>query len=82
MPTTYSGLVTHIIDIINLLIAAAFAVAFVYLIWKLIDNWVLNAGDETKQESGRQYATTAVIVMVVAISAWGIVKMIQSSIFG
>lgn len=81
-PTTYSGLVNEIIDIINLIIPALFAIVFIYFIWKVIDAWVINAGDETKRAEGKQYAMIAVLVFVLMISAWGIVAMIKSSLFG
>ncbi len=81
-PTTYSGLVNQIIDIINLVIPALFAVVFIYFIWKVIDAWVINAGDETRRAEGKQYAMIAVVVFVLMISAWGIVAMIKSSLFG
>lgn len=81
-PTSYSELVTFIIGFINILIPALFAVVFLYFIWKVIDSWVINGGDQAKVEEGKQYATAAVIAFVVMISAWGIVAMIKSSIFG
>lgn len=82
MPTTYAGLVAHIIDIINIIIPALFGALFVYFIWKMIDSWILNAGDERMREEGRQYAVTAVIVFVVMVSVWGIVNLIKQSLFG
>ena len=52
---TYSGLVNGIIEIIGLIIPAIFALAFLYLVWKLIDAWIINAGDETKRTEGKTY---------------------------
>ena len=81
-PTTYTGLVNTIIDVVNLLIQALFGTVFVYFVWKMIDAWVINAGDEQKRSEGKQYAVTAVIIFVVMLSAWGIVRMLQVSFFG
>lgn len=81
-PTTYSGLVAHIIDIINIIIPVLFGTLFVYFIWKVIDAWIINAGDEKKRGEGKQYATVAVIVFVVMVSVWGIVNMLKQSLFG
>lgn len=81
-PTTYSGLVAHIIDIINIIIPLLFALLFVFFIWKIIDAWILNAGDEIKRGEGKKYAITAVIVFVVMVSVWGIVNFLKSSLFG
>lgn len=81
-PTTYTELVTEIIDIINYLIPAIFALAFLYFVWKIIDSWVLGAGDQNKIEEGKKYATAAVIAFVIMVSAWGIVWLIRQSLFG
>jgi TRAP-type mannitol/chloroaromatic compound transport system permease small subunit len=81
-PATYSDLVTHIIGIINILIPAVFAIVFLYFVWKMIDSWIIHAGDEKSREEGKQYAVAAVIAFVVMVSVWGIVAMIKSSIFG
>ncbi len=78
---TYSGLVGEVISLINIIIPAIFAVVFVYFIWKMIDSWILHAGDPGKITEGKQYAVGAVIAFLVMISAWGIVSMIQNSLF-
>ena len=81
-PDTYGGLVDMVVGFINILIPAMFALFFVYLVWKMIDSWVLHAGDPAKVAEGKMFAVTAVIVLVVMISVWGIVAMIRSSLFG
>lgn len=80
-PTTFSEFVAFIIGIINLIIPTLFAVLFVFLVWKILDSWVIHAGDQTKREEGKKYAVAAVIVFVLMISAWGIVTMIKNSVF-
>lgn len=81
-PTSYGDLVNSILSIINILIPAVFGVIFLYFIWKVVDSWIINAGDERKREEGRHYAGIAVLVFVVMVSVWGIVAMIKSSLFG
>jgi succinate dehydrogenase hydrophobic anchor subunit len=81
-PTSYTGLVSLILEIINILISTIFGVIFLFLIWKLIDAWIINAGDEKKREEGRRYAGVAVIIFVVMVSVWGIVALLRESFFG
>lgn len=81
-PTTFEELVNELIGIINILIPAIFAFVFVFLVWKIFDAWVINAGDERKREEGKQYAIVSSIVMVLMIIAWGVVAMIRASVFG
>jgi hypothetical protein len=81
-PTTFSGLVSFIIGFINILIPALFGVLFLYIVWRVIDAWIIHADDDTKREEGKRLLITAVLVFVLMISAWGIVAMIRQSIFG
>jgi len=82
MPSTFADLVNVIIGLINVIIPLLFAVLFLYLVWRVFENWVIKANDQNAREAGRQYAISAVIVFVVMISAWGIVSLLQTSIFG
>jgi hypothetical protein len=81
MATTFAGLVDVIIGIINTIIPLLFAVLFLYLIWRVFESWVLRADDQNAREAGRQYAISAVVVFFFMVSAWGIVRLLQSSIF-
>ena len=80
-PTSFAGLVDGILGIINTLIPALFALVFVFFVWKIIDSWILNAGDETKRNEGKQYALWAVLMFVLMVSTWGIVAMMRASFF-
>ena len=82
MPSTFADLVNVIIGLINVIIPLLFAVLFLYLVWRVFEHWVIKANDQNAREAGRQYAISAVIVFVVMISAWGIVSLLQTSIFG
>ena len=80
-PTFKSLVEGVIIPFINTLIPLLFAVLFVFLIWKVIDAWVLHAGDENKRSEGKAYVIAAVIAFVVMVSAWGIVSLLRNFIF-
>lgn len=81
-PTTFKELVELIIGFINILIPVLFGFLFLYVMWKIIDAWILNAGNDEKREEGKQLALVAVLIFVLMISAWGIVALIQQSLFG
>lgn len=81
-PTTFGGLVNEVIGIINIIIPLLFSLLFLYLVWRVFESWVLKAGDENARVAGRQYAVSAVIVFVLMISTWGIVRLLQASLFG
>lgn len=77
----FRDLVDEILYVIGIIVPAIFAVLFLYIIWKIIDAWILNAGDAKKIEEGKQLVVVAVLVFAVMISSWGIVAMIRASIF-
>ena len=81
-PTTFKGLVGFIIDFINILIPTLFGVLFVYILWKIIDAWILNAGNDEKREEGKRLVLAAVLLIVLMVTAWGIVALIKQSLFG
>jgi uncharacterized membrane-anchored protein len=81
-PTNFRDLVNFIIGFINVLIPALFGVLFLYIVWRIIDAWIIHADDETKREEGKRLLITAVLVFVLMVSAWGIVAMIKQSVFG
>ncbi len=81
-PTDIKSLAAFILRFIEILIPALFAVVFVYVIWKIINAWVIHGGDETKRAEGRRLVVIAVLVFVVMISTWGIVALIKNSLFG
>ena len=81
-PTSFAELVNGLIGIINIIIPTFFGLLFVYVIWKIVDAWILNAGNEQKREEGKQLVTVAVLIFVLMVSAWGVVALIQQSLFG
>jgi hypothetical protein len=80
-PTTFSGLVDAILGIISLAIPLIFSIIFLFIVWKIIDAWILNVGDEKKRSEGKNLVVIGVIVFVIMVSIWGVVQLIRSSLF-
>jgi hypothetical protein len=81
-PTTFRGLVGTILELINIIIPAIFGLVFVYIIWKVIDAWVINGADPSKRQEGRQLLILAVVVFVLMLITWGIVALLRNAFFG
>ncbi len=81
-PTTFAGVVKFIVDFIGILIPALFGLVFLYVVWKIIDAWIIHAGDDKKLEEGKRMVTVAVLVFVLMVSTWGIVALIKTTVFG
>ncbi len=80
-PTTFAGLVGGILEIVSMGIPLVFAIVFLFIAWKVIDAWVINAGDESKRSEGKSFLLIGIIVFVVMVSIWGVVGLIRSSLF-
>jgi hypothetical protein len=77
----FSDLVATFIDMITLLIPLIFALTFLLITWKVIDAWIINGGDESKVEEGKQTILVGIIALVVMSGIWGILAVLQSSLF-
>jgi hypothetical protein len=78
-PSSFKELVTFFLEFINVGITALFALAFLVLIWQVIDAWIIHADDPGKREEGTTMALTAVIVMIVMVSIWGILALLTGN---
>ena len=79
-PTTFAELVAFFLGLINQIVPLIFGLAFLFIIWKLIDAWVLHPDDGSKREEGKTIIITGVIVLVIMLSIWGILNLLVSSL--
>jgi hypothetical protein len=81
-PSTFAELVSFFIGIINMLIPLLLGLTFLFIVWKIIDAWIIHADDETKRSEGKMIAFIGVIVMFVMIAIWGILAFFQTTLVG
>lgn len=79
-PTTFAELVAFFLALINQIIPLIFALAFIFLAWKVVDTWIIHADDETKREEGKVIVVTGVFVFVIMFSIWGILNVLEASL--
>lgn len=77
----FSDLVNTFIEMISLLIPLIFAITLLVIVWKVIDAWIINGGDENKVQEGKHTAIVGIIALVVMSGIWGILRILQSSFF-
>ena len=75
----FVGTITHLISLVVYLI---FALTFLALIWGIFKTWILNPGDEEGVKNGKKIVLAGIGALVVMSSLWGIVYLIQNSLFG
>ncbi len=78
-PTDFAGLVSFFLEFVNLAITFIFFIAFLVVLWKMIDAWVIHADDPGKREEGTTMAVTAVVVMIIMVSIWGILALLTGN---
>lgn len=76
----FSDLVRELIHIITLLIPLIFALTLLFIVWRVVDAWVINGGDEHKVEEGKDTIIVGIIALVVMSGIWGILSILQSSL--
>lgn len=81
-PTDFASLVDQFLAIIDILIVLIFALTFIVFIWGITKAWIINAGDETEIENGKQLALWGVIGLVVMSGIWGLLSLLRYSLFG
>lgn len=81
-PNNFSELVADLIYLISLVIPLIFTLTLLVIVWKVIDAWILNGGDTTKVEEGKQTVLIGVIALVVMSGIWGILALLRGSLFG
>ncbi len=81
-PTTLAELVNFIIGLINQFIPLLIAITFLFIVWKLIDAWIIHADDETRRSDGKMIAFVGFVVVFIMISIWGILSFLQSTLAG
>ena len=82
MPRNFAELVDVFLSIISLIVPLIFSLALLVIVWRIIDTWVLNPGDQTKIDEGKKYALWGVLVLVVMSSLWAIIRILRESLFG
>lgn len=79
--TDFASLVNYFIELISLLFPIIFGLILIILVWRLIDAWVINANNDEKIKEGKRTALIGVVVLIVLSGVWGILELLQSSLF-
>lgn len=80
--TDFKSFVGVIVDLINLLIIAIFALTFVVIVWAIIQTWIIGGGEAAQVEKGKKIITTSVLVLVVMSGIWAIIALLREGFFG
>ena len=77
----FADVVDYFLNIISLIVPLIFAMTLLYIVWNIIDAWIIHGADEAKIENGRNTIMIGIIALVVMAGIWGILSMLQDSLF-
>ena len=71
----FTGLVTQLQSLVNLLVPLVIAIGLLLFIWGLVQ-YIVASGDEAATEEGRRKMVWGVIALFVIVSVWGLVALL------
>lgn len=77
----FADVVDFILNLISLVVPIIFAITLLYIVWNVIDAWIINGGEKEKIESGKNTAIVGIIALVVMSGIWGILNILRNSLF-
>lgn len=77
----FSDLVNKFIELIQLVIPLLFGLTLLLIVWRVVDAWIIHGGDESKIEDGKNTIIVGIIALVVMSGIWGILGILQYSLF-
>ena len=81
-PTNFKSLVHIFTGLIQSFITVVFAITFMVVMWGIIKGWVIHGDDSDGVETGKKVVSAGVIALVIMSAIWGIVYILQASVFG
>lgn len=81
-PTDFKSLAHIFTGLIQSFITVVFAITFIVVTWGIIKGWVIQGGDSEGVETGKKVVSAGVVALVIMSAIWGIVYILQSSVFG
>jgi len=78
---TLGDIIKNATEIVGSVIPLVSGLALVYFIYGLAE-YVSVSGNEAKKEEGRNRMVWGIIALFVIISVWGLVKVLQATIWG
>ena len=81
-PTDFASLVDVFLGILQSVVPVIFSVTLLYILWKVVQLWILNAGETEKIAEGKRVAFIGVIALVIMAGIWGILALLREGIFG
>lgn len=77
-PTDFKSLVSLFISILDKFVVAVFALTFLVFVWGIVKAWIIHSDDPKEVENGKKIVFATILALVIMLSVWGIVALLQS----
>jgi hypothetical protein len=77
----FSDVVSKLLGIIDLIVPLLFGLTLLFIVWGVVDAWIIHGGDEGRVEEGKNTIVIGVISLVVMSGIWGILSILKYSLF-
>ncbi len=81
-PTDFKSLMGSMVGIVNTIIPIIFGLIFISITWGVAKAWIMGEASQEDIERGKKVAIVGIIVLTVVSAIWGILRLLQSSLFG
>jgi hypothetical protein len=79
--SNFKEMVDVLIGMVELFIPLVFGLTLLIITWKVVDTWIIHGDDGAKVEEGKNFLIVGVIALVIMSGVWGILNILQSSLF-
>lgn len=81
-PTDLKSFLGLLTGLINLIIPIIFALTIIAISWGVIKAWIMGDASPDDIDQGKKIVFVGVIALTIMFSIWGILRLLQASIFG
>jgi len=81
-PQNFSQLVENFIDVLSLIVPVLFSLSLLFIVWKIIDAWVIHSDEPAKVQEGKTLVIVGIVVLVIMSGIWGVLRILRGSLFG
>lgn len=81
-PQDFGDVVDFFLEVIqSFLIPIIFGLTLLFFLWGVTQTWILQSDDKESIQKGKQIVVASIIAFIVMSSIWGIITMVQVSLF-
>lgn len=78
----FAWLTGQVSEIINIFVIVIFTLTFVFMLWQIINGFIISGGDQAKVAEAKKTIGFSFLILITMSAIWGIVALLRTSIIG